>query len=173
MPIATSPTASPRPATLVKMEDRKRPAVSAVDDLAPPSKRQAVNGGGKVKDDSGDLKEEAWIEVRVTRHPTIIASIFSLRSTLQSIGDQSRVGPVACILLWQACRRCYCTGCARLVSANTPTREHRSSSCYPSTPFTLFTTCSAGRCTPLYLFEALSLDISAPLPPSGSSTCWY
>lgn len=102
MPIATSPTASPRPATLVKMEDRKRPAVSAVDDLAPPSKRQAVNGGGKAKDDSGDLKEEAWIEVRVTRHPTIIASIFSLRSTLQSIGDKSRVRPVACMLLWQA-----------------------------------------------------------------------
>ncbi|KAK4249880.1 BRE1 E3 ubiquitin ligase-domain-containing protein [Corynascus novoguineensis] len=44
------------------MEDRKRPASGAVDDGAPPSKRQAVNGGSKSKDDSGDMKEEAWIE---------------------------------------------------------------------------------------------------------------
>ncbi|KAK2074433.1 hypothetical protein P8C59_008641 [Phyllachora maydis] len=43
------------------MEDRKRPAVNT-DDLAPPSKRQAVNGGNKSKDDSGDMREEAWIE---------------------------------------------------------------------------------------------------------------
>ncbi|SPQ22857.1 ff96bd12-e653-4ba3-9f67-4f6ce5d688eb [Thermothielavioides terrestris] len=44
------------------MEDRKRPASGAVDDCAPPSKRQAVNGSSKSKDDSGDMKEEAWIE---------------------------------------------------------------------------------------------------------------
>ncbi|KAK0673954.1 BRE1 E3 ubiquitin ligase-domain-containing protein [Cercophora samala] len=44
------------------MEDRKRPASGAVDDVAPPSKRQQVNGSGKSKDDSGDMKEEAWIE---------------------------------------------------------------------------------------------------------------
>ncbi|KAK4158430.1 BRE1 E3 ubiquitin ligase-domain-containing protein [Chaetomidium leptoderma] len=44
------------------MEDRKRPASAAVDDCAPPSKRQAVNGSSKSKDDSGDMKEEAWIE---------------------------------------------------------------------------------------------------------------
>ncbi|KAK3333143.1 BRE1 E3 ubiquitin ligase-domain-containing protein [Cercophora scortea] len=61
MPIATSP-ALPRPATFTKMEDRKRPAASAVDDVAPPSKRQAVNGSSKARDDSGDMKEEAWIE---------------------------------------------------------------------------------------------------------------
>ncbi|XDG01299.1 hypothetical protein ABKA04_000914 [Annulohypoxylon sp. FPYF3050] len=42
------------------MEDRKRPAIST-DDIAPPSKRQAVNGGSKSKDD-GDTKDEAWIE---------------------------------------------------------------------------------------------------------------
>jgi len=62
MPIATSPSALPRPAAFVKMEDRKRPASGAVDDGAPPSKRQAVNGSSKSKDDSGDMKEEAWIE---------------------------------------------------------------------------------------------------------------
>lgn len=68
MPIATSPSALPRPATFVKMEDRKRPASGAVDDCAPPTKRQAVNGSSKSKDDSGDMKEEAWIEVScVTR----------------------------------------------------------------------------------------------------------
>ncbi|KAG7290853.1 E3 ubiquitin- protein ligase upl1 [Staphylotrichum longicolle] len=44
------------------MEDRKRPASGAVDDCAPPTKRQAVNGSSKSKDDSGDMKEEAWIE---------------------------------------------------------------------------------------------------------------
>ncbi|KAM7204018.1 BRE1 E3 ubiquitin ligase domain containing protein [Naviculisporaceae sp. PSN 640] len=63
MPSATSLATSPRPATLVKMEDRKRPAAGAVDDLAPPpTKRQAVNGTSKSKDDSADMKEEVWIE---------------------------------------------------------------------------------------------------------------
>ncbi|KAB5558359.1 BRE1 E3 ubiquitin ligase-domain-containing protein [Coniochaeta sp. 2T2.1] len=62
MPIATSLSAVPRPATLVKMEDRKRPAASAVDELAPPSKRLNVNGAGKSRDDTGDKGEDAWIE---------------------------------------------------------------------------------------------------------------
>ncbi|KAL2164187.1 hypothetical protein VTH06DRAFT_3402 [Thermothelomyces fergusii] len=44
------------------MEDRKRPASGAVDDGAPPSKRQAVNGSSKSKDDSTEMREEAWIE---------------------------------------------------------------------------------------------------------------
>ncbi|KAI1337804.1 E3 ubiquitin-protein ligase BRE1 [Xylariaceae sp. FL0016] len=42
------------------MEDRKRP-LSTTDDVAPPSKRQAVNGGNKTKEDS-EMKDEAWIE---------------------------------------------------------------------------------------------------------------
>lgn len=62
MPIATSPSV-PRPATFAKMEDRKRPASTAVDDNAPPSKRQAVNGVSKPKDDADKDKEELWIEV--------------------------------------------------------------------------------------------------------------
>lgn len=55
--------ASPRPSTLhkKKMEDRKR-ALSTTEDLAPPSKRIAVNGS-KAKDDAQELKEEGWIEV--------------------------------------------------------------------------------------------------------------
>ncbi|RYP48408.1 hypothetical protein DL768_005681 [Monosporascus sp. mg162] len=40
------------------MEDRKRPALSSSDDIAPPSKRQAVNGGSKSKEEG----DEAWIE---------------------------------------------------------------------------------------------------------------
>ncbi|KAJ6789555.1 hypothetical protein PWT90_10783 [Aphanocladium album] len=44
------------------MEDRKRPAVGSADDLAPPSKRVAVNGT-KPKDDAPEMKEESWIEV--------------------------------------------------------------------------------------------------------------
>ncbi|PHH88758.1 hypothetical protein CDD83_7078 [Cordyceps sp. RAO-2017] len=43
------------------MEDRKRPALAGTDDLAPPSKRVAVNGS-KAKDDALDMKEESWIE---------------------------------------------------------------------------------------------------------------
>ncbi|UPK89809.1 hypothetical protein LCI18_000744 [Fusarium solani-melongenae] len=61
MPLTATPSASPRPSTLAKMEDRKRPAISSADDLAPPSKRVAVNGS-KAKDDSLDMKEESWIE---------------------------------------------------------------------------------------------------------------
>ncbi|KAK4092390.1 RING-12 protein [Purpureocillium lilacinum] len=61
MPVATSPAASPRPSTLSKMEDRKRPAIGGADDLAPPSKRVAVNGS-KIKDDPSEMKEEGWIE---------------------------------------------------------------------------------------------------------------
>ncbi|QPH01806.1 E3 ubiquitin-protein ligase bre1 [Epichloe festucae Fl1] len=43
------------------MEDRKRPAIGGADDLAPPSKRVAVNGS-KTKDDAIELKEEGWVE---------------------------------------------------------------------------------------------------------------
>ncbi|GAB0142465.1 E3 ubiquitin-protein ligase bre1 [Epichloe bromicola] len=43
------------------MEDRKRPAMGGADDLAPPSKRVAVNGS-KTKDDAIELKEEGWVE---------------------------------------------------------------------------------------------------------------
>lgn len=43
------------------MEDRKRPAVNSADEIAPPSKRQAVNGGSKTKEDA-DAKDEAWVE---------------------------------------------------------------------------------------------------------------
>ncbi|KAI2615475.1 E3 ubiquitin-protein ligase BRE1 [Hypoxylon sp. NC1633] len=60
MSLSTSPTTAPL-STRVKMEDRKRPAISNADDIAPPSKRQAVNGGSKSKDDT-DVKDEAWIE---------------------------------------------------------------------------------------------------------------
>lgn len=60
MPLSTSSTTAPL-STRFKMEDRKRPAISSTDDIAPPSKRQAVNGGSKSKDDA-DVKEETWIE---------------------------------------------------------------------------------------------------------------
>lgn len=48
------------------MEDRKRPAVNSADDLAPPSKRVAVNGS-KAKDEALEMKEESWVDVRVAR----------------------------------------------------------------------------------------------------------
>ncbi|KAJ4140901.1 E3 ubiquitin-protein ligase bre1 [Fusarium equiseti] len=43
------------------MEDRKRPAINSADEIAPPSKRVAVNGS-KAKDDPLDMKEESWVE---------------------------------------------------------------------------------------------------------------
>jgi E3 ubiquitin-protein ligase BRE1 len=45
------------------MEDRKRPAINT-DELAPPSKRVAVNGT-RTKDDGPEMKEEGWIEVSI------------------------------------------------------------------------------------------------------------
>ncbi|ROT36006.1 BRE1 E3 ubiquitin ligase [Sodiomyces alkalinus F11] len=62
MPVATTPSASPRLASLPKMEERKRPAVSNADDLAPPSKRHQSLNGNKSKTDSNDQPEEYWIE---------------------------------------------------------------------------------------------------------------
>lgn len=67
MPAVTTPSTSPRSSATSKMEDRKRPAVGSADDLAPPSKRLAVNGS-KPKDDGPEMKEESWIEVSVARH---------------------------------------------------------------------------------------------------------
>ena len=66
MPISTAPTVVPtRPSAVVKMEDRKRPAIADTDEYAPPSKRQAVNGGtSKAKEDpNGEYRDEAWLEV--------------------------------------------------------------------------------------------------------------
>ncbi|KAJ4317134.1 E3 ubiquitin-protein ligase bre1 [Fusarium piperis] len=69
------------------MEDRKRPAISSADDLAPPSKRVAVNGS-KAKDDSLEMKEESWIETleRPPRLPArnIFSSLPSCASALLS-----------------------------------------------------------------------------------------
>lgn len=62
MPVATSPSAILPASPVVKMEDRKRPANSNADDLAPPSKRHQVNGSSKSRDDALDMKDEAWIE---------------------------------------------------------------------------------------------------------------
>lgn len=70
MPAATTPSTSPRPSSISKMEDRKRPALGGADDLAPPSKRVAVNGS-KAKDDAPEMKEESWIDVSVARHPAL------------------------------------------------------------------------------------------------------
>ena len=102
MPIATSPSV-PRPATFAKMEDRKRPASTAVDDSAPPSKRQAVNGSSKTKDDVAEKdKEELWIEVSLdrslaphSRQPSHIPFSHSARARLiERVPRTGHVGPV-------------------------------------------------------------------------------
>lgn len=88
MPVATSPAASPRPSTLSKMEDRKRPAIGGADDLAPPNKRVAVNGS-KIKDDPSEMKEEGWIEVR--DQPALVRLLFSRcngRATAHAVPQQ-------------------------------------------------------------------------------------
>lgn len=48
-PVAASIPSLP---SFIKMEDRKRAAGQSADDLAPPTKRQAVNGAGKASADS-------------------------------------------------------------------------------------------------------------------------
>jgi hypothetical protein len=62
----------------LKMEDRKRSAAQSVDDLAPPTKRQAVNGASKTSADS-DMPWKGDLEVSVTRPPPSLP-IFSLPS---------------------------------------------------------------------------------------------
>jgi E3 ubiquitin-protein ligase BRE1 len=57
------------------MEDRKRPAISSADEIAPPSKRVAVNGS-KAKDDPLDMKEESWVEVSHTTSSITSAWVF-------------------------------------------------------------------------------------------------
>ncbi|KUI64741.1 E3 ubiquitin-protein ligase BRE1 [Cytospora mali] len=62
MPVATSPSAALPTSPIVKMEDRKRPAINSAEDLAPPSKRHQVNGSSKSRDHAVDMGDEAWIE---------------------------------------------------------------------------------------------------------------
>lgn len=64
MKVASSAVA-PLPLAIIKMEDRKRPAGQSVDDLAPPTKRQAVNGGSKASADA-DMPWKDDLEVRIT-----------------------------------------------------------------------------------------------------------
>lgn len=66
MPVATSPSALLPTSPVVKMEERKRPAINA-DEIAPPSKRQQVNGSSKARDNAVDMGDEAWIEVSTAR----------------------------------------------------------------------------------------------------------
>lgn len=67
MPLSTSKSSAPL-SPLVNMEDRKRPALSATDEIAPPSKRQQINGGANVAKDD-DAKEDVWIDVGVHPRP--------------------------------------------------------------------------------------------------------
>jgi hypothetical protein len=91
------------------MEDRKRPAIGGSDDLAPPSKRVAVNGS-KVKDDALEMKEETWIDVSLSHDPLPLAHhrldrtesldalpVFTLPSCTICVPLCSCIG-VACIL---------------------------------------------------------------------------
>jgi hypothetical protein len=63
-----SPVAPIASSTISKMEDRKRPASQSVEDLAPSTKRQAVNGATKASADS-DMPWKDDLEVSVTRSP--------------------------------------------------------------------------------------------------------
>jgi hypothetical protein len=69
-------TVAPLPETIIKMEDRKRPAGQSVDDLAPPTKRQAVNGGSKVSVDA-DMPWKEDLEVSLIRSIILCLPCFS------------------------------------------------------------------------------------------------
>ena len=60
-----APTVGPLPSAIIKMEDRKRAAGQNVNDLAPPAKRQVVNGGSKTSHDA-DMPWKDDLEVRLT-----------------------------------------------------------------------------------------------------------
>lgn len=96
MPLSTSKSSAPL-SPLVKMEDRKRPALSATDDIAPPSKRQQTNGANAAKDD--DKQEDAWIEVG----PVLTTSLSHHKSDVHSSQTPHRHNGrviMACIHLW-------------------------------------------------------------------------
>ena len=59
-------TVGPLPSTISKMEDRKRAAGHSVDDLAPPMKRQAVNGNKAGGDADMPWKDD--LEISFQRH---------------------------------------------------------------------------------------------------------
>ena len=59
---------------VVKMEDRKRPAMLDHDDSAPPAKRQAVTVNGAKPHPDADLPWKDDIEVRPLPHPLSIAT---------------------------------------------------------------------------------------------------
>lgn len=58
----TATTVASLPPTLVKMEDRKRSAGHSIEDIAPPTKRQAINGSSKASAES-DMPWKDFIEV--------------------------------------------------------------------------------------------------------------
>lgn len=69
MQLTDSPVDS-LPSTINMMEDRKRPAAQSNDELAPPTKRQAMNGTSKANTDQ-DMPWKDDLEVRVTRPHSI------------------------------------------------------------------------------------------------------
>jgi hypothetical protein len=78
-----APAAIPLPPTISKMEDRKRAAGQSVDELAPPTKRQAVNGGSKVSADA-DMPWKDDLEVSFIRR----SSYLVIPSLLDHQGDK-------------------------------------------------------------------------------------
>jgi hypothetical protein len=74
MKVVAAPV-GPLPATIIKMEDRKRAAGQSVDELAPPTKRQAMNGGSKVSVDADmpwkDDLEVSSVNLSCTHDPLL------------------------------------------------------------------------------------------------------
>lgn len=83
-------TVGPLPATIIKMEDRKRAAGQSVDDLAPPTKRQAMNGGSKVSVDA-DMPWKDDLEVSSSIFPLHTIPVTLVPHTCQvSLCDRGR-----------------------------------------------------------------------------------
>lgn len=75
--------------TIIKMEDRKRPASQSVEDLAPSTKRQAVNGASKASADS-DMPWKDDLEVSVTR-PIYTSMLHHVSTFSPSFGSQNMI----------------------------------------------------------------------------------
>lgn len=86
-PVAASAPSLP---SFIKMEDRKRAAGQSTDDLAPPTKRQAINGAGKAAADSDNTAP--WsedIEVSSQSHGlSPLARVFSINILLDFLTYQ-------------------------------------------------------------------------------------
>jgi E3 ubiquitin-protein ligase BRE1 len=84
----------------LKMEDRKRSAAQSVDDLAPPTKRQAVNGASKTSADS-DMPWKDDLEVSCHTTSPLLSYLQTSLSLYTFLGLKPQIARMYCLRLLQ------------------------------------------------------------------------